>query len=224
MTTLKRSLLMVPVLALALSVFSVTVFARGTDSGTDSSGVSGKNAISSSSTSSVETEHATENEAQKEQAKEAAKELRDSARAEFEKMRAQNKEVKHEDRLKKCENRKHGLETKITNLNNNGQKHLDHFSAVLVRALAFKTEKNLNPDGFAELQAAAEAAQAKAQTSVSALSQLTPTVDCQKDTVASDVAAFRQAAEQARNDLKDFKSAVKDVLKSLEVAKENGEQ
>lgn len=224
MTILKRSLLLVPVFALALSVFSVTVFARGVDSGTDSSGISGKNTATSGSTSSVETEHAAENEAQKEQAREQANEIRNNARAEVEKMRAQNKEVRHEDRMKKCENRKHGLETKITNLNTNAQKHLDHFSSVLDKAIAFKDAKNLNPDGFVELLTKADDAKAKAQASVSALSQLTPTVDCQKDTVASDVAAFKQAAEQARSDLKDFKSSVKDILKSLETAKENGEQ
>lgn len=207
----KQSLLLLPAMVLVGALFAAPVYARD-------------GADDTPSTQESET-HA--QEVAREAAKDQAERLREQAKQDVEKKREsakqeneQEREQKKQEREHACESHKHGLETKVGNLNKNGQKHLDHFNKVYANALEFQKTNNLNPAGFADLTAKADAAKAKAEASVAALNALKPTLDCQKDTVASDVSAFKAAAAQARTDLQAYRSSIKDVLKALETAKE----
>lgn len=213
----KQSLLLFPAVVLAATLFAAPVSARD-------------GADDSTSDSSVQESESHSQEVAREAAKDQAERLREQAKQDVEKKREsakqeneQEREQKKQEREHKCESHKHGLETKVGNLNKNGQKHLDHFNKVYANALEFQKTNNLNPAGFADLTAKADAAKAKAEASVATLNSLQPTVDCQKDTVATDVSAFKTAATQARSDLQAYKLAIKDVLKALETAKETTE-
>lgn len=210
MKIIKQSLLLLPAMVLVGTLLAAPVYAR--------------DGVEDNSTTQETETHA--QEVARESAKDQAEKLREQAKQDVEKRREelkQENEQHKQERENKCESHKHGLETKVGNLNKNGQKHLDHFNKVYANALEFQQANNLNPAGFADLTDKADAAKAKAEASVAALSALKPTVDCQKDTVASDVAAFKAAASQARTDLQAYRSAIKDVLKALEAAKETTE-
>lgn len=218
MKLVQRLGMLLPVMVLLLAFVATPVSARqGSD---DNSG-----SDSSSSTES-EQENETEMHAQevaREAAKKRAEALREQAKQDVEKRREglkQDAEKRKQERETKCESHKQGLETKVASLNTNAKKHLEHFNSAYAKALQFKQDNNLDPQGFADLTAAADAAKAKAQASVAALEELKPTVDCNKDSTASDVAAFKAAAAQAREDLKAYKTAVKAVFKSLIQAQE----
>ena len=62
-------------------------------------------------------------------------------------------------------------------------------------------------------------AKATAAASQAALQAVTPTVDCGSTSVAQDVATFKAAAEQARTDLKTYKTAVKALVTALQAAR-----
>lgn len=219
MKIFKKALLLVPAMVLAASLFAVPVFARnGVDDNTsDTSTIADTPANEQEAETSTNEQEQTHETAQKQ-----AVHLREQAKLSVEKQRKQlNKDSeKHkQDREKKCESHKQGLETKVASLNKNAQKHLDHFNSAYVKALQFQKDNNLNPTGFADLVTTADAAQAKAVVSVEALNMLKPTVDCNSDSTASDVAAFKAGATQARTDLNAYRAAVKAVFKSLVDAK-----
>lgn len=204
MKLVKQSLLLLPAMVLAVSVFATPVFAReGADDSTSDT----------STTTSTQ-----ESEATREAAKQQAESIREKAKQDVEKRREALKdqaEQHKQEREKKCESHKQGLETKVSSLNTNAQRHLEHFNSAYAKALQYQKDNNLNPAGFADLVTAADAAKAKAAASVAALNDLKPTVDCNKDSTASDVAAFKTAAAQARTDLKAYQKAVKAVFLSL---------
>jgi len=214
MKLVKQSLLLLPAMVLAATLFVAPVSAR--------------DGVEDSSTTQESETH--DQEVAREAAKDQAERLREQAKQDIEKKREsakqeneQERERKKQEREHTCDSRKQGLETKVGNLNKNGQKHLDHFNKVYANALEFQQANNLNPAGFSDLTAKADAAKAKAAASVAALNALKPTVDCKKDTVASDVSAFKTAAAQARTDLQAYKITIKDVLKALESAHEAAE-
>lgn len=209
-------------LGLVLSVSTIGGVAQARDGADDST------EVTTSSTEQSETAKK-DAEARREAAKQAQEQVREKAKQDFEKKREaakqkveteSEKEKHNQERTKTCESKKQGLDQKFSRLSANAQKFNNHIDEVLKKAEAYKTEKNLTVDNYDALVAAAVAADAKSQASVSALSALKPTLDCNKDSVASDVSTFKAAAEQARTDLKDYRTSVKALLKAIEQAKE----
>jgi hypothetical protein len=123
-------------------------------------------------------------------------------------------------RQKKCEAHKQGLTTKFSHIVTNSQRIDDHITSILNKAMAYQQDNNIQVDNFADLAGKANAAAAKAAASIATLKTVTPTLDCNSASVASDVANFKAAAQQTRSSLKDYKTAVHNLLKALENAKE----
>lgn len=122
------------------------------------------------------------------------------------------------ERQKRCEEHREGLQTKVERIVENAKAYKERVDEVYSKALEYQKANNVSID--AALVAAANAAQAQAAVSVQALSGLKPTVDCSNTSVATDVATFKAAAAQARNDLQAYRLAVKNVLTALEAAKQ----
>lgn len=152
-------------------------------------------------------------------------ELRTQGKVMLDDLRKGRSERSQEQRQKSCQSRKQGLETKLENLSKNAQKHQSRIDEILEKAVAYKNNKNLEVRDFDSLLATATAAQTQAKTSVTALLALKPSVDCNRDSVASDVAAFKAAAAQTRTDLKSYRTAVKALLSAVQITKgQEGQQ
>lgn len=156
-------------------------------------------------------------------------------RAEASKFRAQGQELltqlrkdrqeqTKQQRQEKCQTRKQGLQTKVDRLTVGAQKHKARIDDVLTKVTTYQQQHNLNIENFEMLMSDATAAKAAAENSVTALGSLKPTVDCNNESVASDVAAFKVAATQARSDLSEYRQAVKAILKAVKTAKNGGDQ
>jgi hypothetical protein len=130
-------------------------------------------------------------------------------------LRAQHKEQSADHRKNVCEAHKQGLETKFTNIVNNSQKIQDRITSVFDKAVAYKTDNNLSPTNFDDLVAKAQAAKQDSADSIANLKAVTPSLDCNNVSVASDVATFKAAAKETRDNLKAYRSAVKAVVKSI---------
>ena len=126
-----------------------------------------------------------------------------------------------EERKKTCQERKAGLEQKLTNIKKNSQKHQDKITSFLDKTVKYKDDNNITDADVAAAILKATDAKATSAASVAALQTLSPSIDCTSGAVASDVAAFKAAAEQTRNNLKAYRSAVKGVYEALEKVKES---
>jgi hypothetical protein len=128
----------------------------------------------------------------------------------------QGKKAQTDDQRKKvCEARKQGLTNRSTRIVTNSKRIQARIDGILQKATDYKTDKNLDPTDWDALVAAAETAKENSSTSIANLESVEPTVDCNNVSVASDVATFKAAAAETRDNLKAYRDSVKAVLKSL---------
>ena len=227
MTKIKKLLVVLPVSVLLLGLVAMPVYAHegedsqslGTSSATELSEPTDRMQPTSQSGHRTEEELRHKGQELLKQAKEQKqrKEAGSAAQDDSSKSEATLKQR----REKRCENRKHGLETKIANIVTVAQKHESRIDDIYTKALAYQKDKDITVEDFDSLVASANSAKAQAQVSVEALSSLKPAIQCTSDTVATDVATFKAAAEQARTDLKTYRTSVKAILTALKDAKEN---
>ncbi len=151
---------------------------------------------------------------------EAQKKMTERAR-ELEKEGEKENKRTPEERKKTCEERKVGLEQKLANIKKNAQKHQDKITNYLDKAVKYKDDNNITDTDVAAAIIKATEAKATSAASVAALQTLSPSIDCASGAVANDVATFKAAAEQTRNNLKAYRGAVKDVYEALEKVKES---
>ena len=207
MNKLKQILFLVPVMALAVSVVAVPAYAHNGEAHED--GAHKTQTRSGAKVASVDTEKRQELEDK----------LRDSGPKLLSEARKGKQLKTLEQRKKSCEDRKSGLQTKLNRLTSNAKKHEARITAKLEKATEYQETANLSVANYDALVAAAEAAQVEAQTSIAALEELKPTVDCTTGTVAEKVATFKAAAAEVRTDLQAYKMAVKEVFVALMNAK-----
>lgn len=130
------------------------------------------------------------------------------------------KKDKHSSEQKRriCENHKNGINNRVKRLVNSSQNTQKRIDKIFAKAQAFQKDNNLNPADYDNLLAAAQAAQSSSSQAVAALKAAAPTVDCTSDQTTNNVAAFKTAAQQAREKLQAYKKAVKAVLQALQTA------
>lgn len=142
-------------------------------------------------------------------------ELRKKAEDDISEKKKQVKEHSQEERQKKCEQRKHGIQTKFDRISTNSQKIQDRIDGVLDKAIAYADKNNLNNGDIADLVTKANEAKSKSAASVANLKALQPTIDCTSNNVPSDIATFKAAAKEASDNIKSYRTAVKNLLKAL---------
>ncbi len=135
----------------------------------------------------------------------------------------EQKEVTLAEHQKRCEAHKQGLTNKFSHIVTNSQRIQDRITGVLTKAQAYQTAHNLPVANFDSLVSTAQAAGATSAASITSLKAVTPSLDCNNVSVASDVATFKTAAKTTRDDLKAYRTAVKAVLQALEAAKPDTE-
>ncbi|HSD55792.1 MAG TPA: hypothetical protein VLA92_01425 [Candidatus Saccharimonadales bacterium] len=234
MTKIKKMLVALPITALLLGIVTVPVYANegedssGSTSTSDSSGSGdaskAQDATNGKPSSGRQTEEKLRNKGQEllKHAKEQKQQKEGSAAAGSQDESVKAAAAVKERRQKRCENRKHGLETKVANIVTVAQKHKTRIDEVYAKALAYQKDKNITVENFDTLATTADSAKSQAQASVDALTSLKPTIQCDSETVATDVATFKAAAGQARADLKAYRASVKTMLTTLKAAR--GEQ
>lgn len=232
---MKKAKILLVVLPALLLMLSLAVPAYARDGGSDGSSGSGGNSGTGSSTKSEDSHvsddsdnpTATVSSENEQETEHARTRLRNRGEELLRQAREDNKDehksaLTQDERKQRCEVRKDGLQIKVNNLVKNAQKHKTRIDEVYAKALAYIQDNDVTAANLDALTTAANDAKTKAQASVSALASLKPTVDCNKTTVASDVATFKAAAQQARTDLIAYKDSVKAILTILENAKQEG--
>jgi hypothetical protein len=101
------------------------------------------------------------------------------------------------------------------------QKHLDVFTKIFERTKTFYTDKGKTVANYDALVAAADAAKAKAEATLATL-KATDTFKCDVEgpkVVAED---FKAAHEQLREDLKAYRTAIKNLIVAVKTAQAEG--
>lgn len=132
-----------------------------------------------------------------------------------------DKQKSPEERKHACETHKQGIERKFNRIVNNANRMQTRIGKFLDKAVAYKTDKNVTVDNWDALVAAAETAKQTSADSLTSLAAVVPSIDCNSTSVASDIATFKAAASTARDNLKAYKQAVKNVFIALEQAKDS---
>lgn len=123
-----------------------------------------------------------------------------------------------ENRLKKCEARRDGLNTKFNNIEKNAQRYQDRLNEINTKVADYiKTSGTTGVTGLAGLQTNVTAAQTASQTAIGNLVNLKPAADalCNSNDPAAQIAAYKAAAQQVRNNLDAYKAALKAEIKAL---------
>lgn len=205
-------------LALTLAVASVLGSSASTlarDGGDDSVDQSNSTTTSSQTSTDGRRSHMIDDDKRAEFRQRAESEI-EQKRSEMGEKKAKNAE----ERKNRCESHKDGLTNKFSRIVTNAKKHQARIDKFLDKATAYKDSSNLAPENWDTLLASAQAAKETSTASIADLEAITPTIDCNSDSVASDVATFKAAAQKVRDDLKAYKTSVKALLKSLRDAKQ----
>lgn len=145
---------------------------------------------------------------------------------------AQNKQAAQEKRSAKtaeakqkaCQSRKQGLENKFSRIVTNSERINSRIDEVLNKAVAYHDENSVTVENWDDLIAAANEAGNNADTAIASLKEVKPTIDCNNVSVSSDIKTFKEQAASTRDALKDYRKAVKAVLKALLTAKQEANQ
>ncbi|HEY5805943.1 MAG TPA: hypothetical protein VIS56_00975 [Candidatus Saccharimonadales bacterium] len=122
-----------------------------------------------------------------------------------------------ENRLKVCEQRK----SKITAIMSRGvvraEKQLELFSTIASRVKTFYAEKGRTLANYDELVVAVDAARADAEANLEVLKGLEP-FDCSAEDPKGNAELFKLALKSINQDLKDYRTAVKDLIVGVKSA------
>ncbi len=147
-------------------------------------------------------------------------EFKKSGQQFVENMRAKGQERSKEFRMKACEARKTGLQRRMDNAVKHANKHKTVFDRIYEKVKAFKQNKQLDVADYDTLISRADLYSDDADAAIIALQDLDFSVDCSKSTVAANASAFKEGLKATRTSLKDYRSALVNLIKAVHQAAE----
>lgn len=139
----------------------------------------------------------------------------------LETLRQERQELKQqrldESKLRVCEKRK----SSITNIMNRSitraERQLQLFDVIAERVKGFYVDKGYSLDNYDELVAAVDDAKANTEANLGTLQGLEP-FDCELEDPKGNVEAFKLATQSINNDLKEYRTTVKDLIVGVKSA------
>ena len=145
---------------------------------------------------------------------------------ELKQQREDNKQHRLEaNKLRVCELHKTKITAIIGRSITRAKRQLELFTRISDRVKAFYVKKGYNVANYSELVAAADAAKAKAQADLDTLQNL-DAFDCNSDDPKGQTEIFKMALKTVNQDLKDYRTAVKNLIVAVKSAnsQSSGEQ
>lgn len=134
--------------------------------------------------------------------------------------RKQGKVKSADARKKSCEARLSALVKQQENYSAAAERHLGVYDDIYDKVEAFQAKKNLTVANLDALKAAVETKRDTAVDAVEILKAL-PTFSCDNDDPAEALAAVKLAVSNSRGALKDYRTAIKDLVVALRTAGNN---
>ena len=125
-------------------------------------------------------------------------------------------------KLKACENREARIEAIMARSITRAEKQLALFTTIAERVKAFYAEKGRVVANYDELVAAVDDAKAEAEANLETLKILE--FDCSAEDPKGDVEAFKLALKSINQDLKDYRTSVKNLIVGVKSAQSTAAQ
>ena len=151
------------------------------------------------------------------QAREAAQERRDAAKV-------QASEKREAAKIRACENKQRVVSNIMARIADRGERHLEVFDKISDRTQAFYTEKGLSVANYDELVANVADKRAAAELQVAAVSDVSTEIDCETEDPKAVAAAFKETMKAQITALKDYRTAVKDLIVGVRTGVEATEE
>ncbi len=123
--------------------------------------------------------------------------------------------------LRVCENRKVRIEAIMERGILRAERQIKLFDTIAGRVEAFYVNKGYTLENYDELVAAVGTAKADAEANLATLKALEP-FDCSADDPKGQIEAFKLAMASIREDLKDYRTSVKNLIVGVKSSKNNG--
>lgn len=162
----------------------------------------------------AELEKAKKSEASQ-RAKERAEQLKKTEEVRKEEIKEKVEAKKVEIKKDICENRQERLTSLQPRVSNKASEIKTLLDQRYDKVVEFYTSKNLTVENYESLIQAIEVAKANSATAISALNGYKFEVDCTSETVADQLAAYREAASGAKASLKEYRSKLVDLITSI---------
>lgn len=137
-------------------------------------------------------------------------ELREQHEAQMEAIREQRKARLEGAKLQLCERRQDVIKKNIDKSVEQAQKHMDVFTKIADRVIAFANDNNRKPDNFDALVAEVNAKKTAAQAAIDAAG--TADFDCTSDAPKGQIEAFRATFKSMKSALKEYRTSIKNLI------------
>lgn len=189
------------------------VMAQDSNSGSSDSTTSSEQKSSDSSSDTNTADNETENETE---VHNKAEMFRKDGEHKLELERETKDHTKSkEERAKTCENIQNAVNNKLKAFNNHADKYLTRLNDLFTKVQDYKTSQNITLTNYDTLVATVTQKQADATVAVGALKSLGTTIDCTSSDPASMLASAKSGAAGARDALKAYRAALKDLVVAL---------
>ncbi len=174
-----------------------------------------------STSSSQPNETETENDMQDvKEAKLKVQKLRDAAKARVAERRADHQEKSLAQRQKTCEHIQKAVNNKLSAFNNSADKYLTRLDDVFTKLQDYQSTNNLSVSDYDSLVTTATEQQSAATLAVQTLKDAGTTLDCTDSDPATMLTAAKNAASDARDALKAYRTSLKDIVVALAQSKD----
>lgn len=152
---------------------------------------------------------------QESRAPERAQIAREEARERVERIREEVAERRAQVQQDVCERRQENLQNVIPRLSTSANTLLGTFDSVYQRVQSFYESGQLTVENYEELKANVDAAQADATASVNAIAEFEFELDCMNPGAGEQLSSLRQAVNEAKDELKDYRSELVALISAL---------
>lgn len=122
-----------------------------------------------------------------------------------------------DNKLRVCEQRADNIEAIMERASARAERQLGVFTTIADRVKAFYVEKGYTLETYDDLVAAVDSAKADAEANLETLQGLEP-FDCESEDPKGQVEAFKLALQSINQDLKDYRTAVKNLIVGVKSA------
>lgn len=147
-----------------------------------------------------------------------AQEARQSAKERIEEIKERNQQRRAELKLDICQRRQARIQNSITRISDRASRIKGVIDRMFVRVQGFYAEGQLTVENYEELETNVETAQADAEASIAALESYVFTLNCEDPNAASQLANFREAVNETKTELKDYRKALVELISSMRAA------
>lgn len=145
----------------------------------------------------------------------------DELKQEIQELRQQRQQERQqrleENKLRVCEQRKSKIQAIMNRSVTRAERQLGLFTKISDRVKAFYEDKGYNVANYDDLVAAVEAAKANAEANLETLKDL-DSFDCDSEDPKGNVEAFKLAIHSINQDLKDYRTSVKNLIVGVKSA------